>query len=100
MENNQTDRRRFLMGAATAAIGAALPLSGATWRSAAAGQPATPNKRGLTMNTRTLGALQVSELGFGCMSLSANYGPSVDTAQGIPIIRDAHDQGVTFFDTA
>jgi len=52
------------------------------------------------MNTRTLGALQVSELGFGCMSLSANYGPSVDTAQGIRIIRDAHDQGVTFFDTA
>ena len=52
------------------------------------------------MNTRNLGGLQVSELGFGCMSLSGNYGPGVDHAQGIRMIRDAYDQGVTFFDTA
>ena len=52
------------------------------------------------MNQRNLGGLQVSELGFGCMSLSANYGPGVSRAQGIRMIRDAYDQGVTFFDTA
>jgi aryl-alcohol dehydrogenase-like predicted oxidoreductase len=34
------------------------------------------------------------------MSISANYGPPADKAQGIKVIRDAHDQGVTFFDTA
>ncbi len=53
------------------------------------------------MNTRNLGSLQVSELGFGCMGLSGgHYGPGVDRPQGIRMIRAAHEQGVRFFDTA
>ena len=45
--------------------------------------------------------MEVSELGFGDMGLSGgHYGPGVDQAQGIRVIRDAHEQGVTFFDTA
>ncbi|MDM0116241.1 aldo/keto reductase [Variovorax sp. J22R133] len=52
------------------------------------------------MQTRKLGKLVVSEMGAGCMSISANYGPPADVQQGIDIIRSAHDQGVTFFDTA
>jgi aryl-alcohol dehydrogenase-like predicted oxidoreductase len=52
------------------------------------------------MKTRHLGKLQVSELGAGCMSISANYGPPADRKQGIDVIRQAHDNGVTFFDTA
>jgi aryl-alcohol dehydrogenase-like predicted oxidoreductase len=52
------------------------------------------------MKTRTLGKLQVSELGFGCMSISANYGPAADRTHGIQVIRAAHENGVTFFDTA
>jgi aryl-alcohol dehydrogenase-like predicted oxidoreductase len=52
------------------------------------------------MKQRTLGKLEVSELGFGCMSISANYGPAADRTQGIDVIRAAHDKGVTFFDTA
>jgi aryl-alcohol dehydrogenase-like predicted oxidoreductase len=52
------------------------------------------------MRTRKLGKLEVSELGFGCMSISANYGPAADRNQGIEVIRTAHDKGVTFFDTA
>ena len=52
------------------------------------------------MKTRKLGALEVSEMGFGCMSVSANYGPAADKAQGIKVIRTAHEKGVTFFDTA
>jgi aryl-alcohol dehydrogenase-like predicted oxidoreductase len=53
------------------------------------------------MNSRKLGGLEVSELGFGCMGLSGgHYGPGVDHAQGIRMIRAAYDQGVTFFDTA
>ena len=39
-------------------------------------------------------------MGFGCMSISANYGPAADRNKGIEVIRAAHDQGVTFFDTA
>jgi aryl-alcohol dehydrogenase-like predicted oxidoreductase len=52
------------------------------------------------MKTRKLGKLEVSELGAGCMSISANYGPAADKAQGIATIRAAYEKGVTFFDTA
>ena len=52
------------------------------------------------MKRRKLGTLDVSELGSGCMSISANYGPPADRHQGITVIREAHEQGVTFFDTA
>ena len=34
------------------------------------------------------------------MSISANYGPPADRAQGIATIRRAHDKGIKFFDTA
>jgi aryl-alcohol dehydrogenase-like predicted oxidoreductase len=52
------------------------------------------------MKTRKLGKLEVSEMGAGCMSISANYGPAADRNQGIKVIREAHEKGVTFFDTA
>jgi aryl-alcohol dehydrogenase-like predicted oxidoreductase len=52
------------------------------------------------LGTRKLGALEVSALGHGCMSISANYGPPADRNQGIHVIRAAHEKGVTFFDTA
>jgi aryl-alcohol dehydrogenase-like predicted oxidoreductase len=52
------------------------------------------------MNTRKLGTLEVSELGFGCMNLATNYGPAVPIDDAIKVIREAHSKGVTFFDTA
>ncbi|MEY8876517.1 MAG: aldo/keto reductase [Leptothrix sp. (in: b-proteobacteria)] len=54
------------------------------------------------MKTRPLGrsGLQVSALGFGCMGLSYGYGPGVDRAAGVQLIRQAVERGVTFFDTA
>lgn len=52
------------------------------------------------MKTRTLGALEVSALGLGCMGMSVNYGPSPDRADLIAFTRAAFDLGVTFFDTA
>jgi hypothetical protein len=52
------------------------------------------------MKPRKLGKLEVSEIGFGCMSISANYGPPADRNQGIKVIRAAYEKGVTFFDTA
>ncbi|WP_165223058.1 aldo/keto reductase [Aquisphaera insulae] len=54
------------------------------------------------MQTRTLGkgGLEVSAIGLGCMGLSFGYGPPVAEAEGIDLIRDAVDRGVTFFDTA
>src|SRR5947209_12814928 len=41
-----------------------------------------------------------SELGLGCMSISANYGAPAPRDQGIKVIRAAHEKGVTLFDTA
>jgi aryl-alcohol dehydrogenase-like predicted oxidoreductase len=52
------------------------------------------------METRKLGALEVSELGFGCMNLATNYGPAAPIDDAITVIREAHRNGVTFFDTA
>jgi aryl-alcohol dehydrogenase-like predicted oxidoreductase len=54
------------------------------------------------MQQRTLGKgrLEVSALGFGCMGLNFAYGPALERAQAISLIRAAVDRGVTFFDTA
>jgi aryl-alcohol dehydrogenase-like predicted oxidoreductase len=52
------------------------------------------------MQTRQLGNLTVSAIGFGCMGLSFGYGAAVEKADGIKLIRAAADRGVTFFDTA
>ncbi|MGA9798193.1 MAG: aldo/keto reductase [Terriglobales bacterium] len=52
------------------------------------------------MKTRKLGKLEVSELGFGCMNLATNYGPAAPIDEAIKVIREAHNEGVTFFDTA
>jgi len=52
------------------------------------------------MNTRKLGPLTVSELGFGTMSFASVYGAAPEKADAIAVIRGAHDLGVTLFDTA
>jgi len=89
------DRRNFLTQAAL--MGTALAVAPTAW--AAASKPNVAMKSE-TMKTRKLGPLVVSELGAGCMSISANYGPPADRNQGIQVIRTAFDKGVTFFDTA
>jgi aryl-alcohol dehydrogenase-like predicted oxidoreductase len=90
--------RRDLM-ARTALMGAGLAI-GPSLLAACSDQPQETGSRNNSMPTRKLGALEVSELGAGCMSISANYGPPADRNQGIRAIRTAHDKGVTFFDTA
>ncbi|MBJ3783491.1 aldo/keto reductase [Devosia sediminis] len=53
------------------------------------------------MKKRILGqGLEVSAIGFGCMGISQSYGTPLPEADGIRIIRDAFERGVTFFDTA
>jgi aryl-alcohol dehydrogenase-like predicted oxidoreductase len=54
------------------------------------------------MQKRKLGSsgLEVSAIGFGCMGLSAAYGPPTDKREALALIRAAVDRGVTFFDTA
>jgi aryl-alcohol dehydrogenase-like predicted oxidoreductase len=93
--------------AQTALVTAASAMGQAAWAASADhlkepdDQRARPRPEGTSkMETRKLGGLEVSELGAGCMSISANYGPPADRNQGINVIRTAHEKGVTFFDTA
>lgn len=51
------------------------------------------------MQQRTIGSLQVSALGLGCMNMSAGYGPADDTVS-TRLLNEAIDTGYTFFDTA
>ncbi|EFG84554.1 aldo/keto reductase [Novacetimonas hansenii] len=54
------------------------------------------------MQKRILGktGLEVSALGYGCMGLDFSYGHKLSKDDGIILIRQAVDLGVTFFDTA
>ena len=52
------------------------------------------------MNTRKLRDLEVSSIGLGCMGFSQSYPPFIPKEEGISVIRNAFDLGVTFFDTA
>ena len=51
------------------------------------------------MRQRTLGDLEVSAIGLGCMGMSEFYG-ATDEDQSIATIRRALDLGVTFLDTS
>jgi aryl-alcohol dehydrogenase-like predicted oxidoreductase len=88
-------RRNFLVG--TALIGTGLAVGPVAYAKSS-DQPQDTEEN--NMKTRKLGNLEVSELGSGCMSISANYGPPADRNQGIQVIRTAYENGGRFFDTA
>ncbi|KAG6586305.1 putative aldo-keto reductase 1, partial [Cucurbita argyrosperma subsp. sororia] len=44
--------------------------------------------------------LEVSKLGFGCMGLTGIYNSSLSDEDGISILKEAFNKGITFFDTA
>ena len=84
-------RRDFLALLGLAAAATAIPSA------AFGGQAARPVVR---PGRRSLGALEVSELGLGCMSMAGVYNAPADKVQMVALIRAAYDRGVTFFDTA
>jgi len=51
------------------------------------------------MNKRMLGSLEVSEIGLGCMGMSAFYG-STDEREAVATIQRALELGINFLDTA
>ncbi|MFJ2969453.1 aldo/keto reductase [Pseudomonas fulva] len=95
-------RRSFMKAAGIAAVGASLPLGALPVVTPAHAQ--TPQKvrdSVYAIGRRQLANLQVSELGFGCMSNSpGHYGPGINRATSLRVIRDAYDRGIRFFDTA
>jgi aryl-alcohol dehydrogenase-like predicted oxidoreductase len=63
---------------------------------------ARSRREGENMKTRILGktGLEVSALGFGCMGLDFGYASKLSKQEGVTLIRQAANRGVTFFDTA
>jgi len=90
MKDANMSRREFVRTTAIAGTGIALALNSNVY--------GHPNKN--TMKKRKLGKLEVSEIGLGCMNMAGNYNPPADHQQSIATIRNAFEQGVTFFDTA
>lgn len=96
-------RREFVTKAAL--TGAALAVGASVWAGSSVPPTADQGSKTLPgeqvkMTKRHLGNLEVSAIGAGCMSISANYGPPADIAQGIQTLRTAFENGVTFFDSA
>ncbi|TCK20850.1 aldo/keto reductase [Pseudonocardia endophytica] len=54
----------------------------------------------MTIGTRTLGTLEVSAQGLGCMGMSQAYGDTSDRAESVATVHRALDLGVTLLDTA
>lgn len=85
------DRREFITAGMSLALAAMVPH----------GAIATPIRQPVTMPRRKLGALEVSAIGLGCMSMNGGqYNPPKDKREMIRVIHAAVDRGVDFFDTA
>ncbi|MBV8989784.1 MAG: aldo/keto reductase [Solirubrobacterales bacterium] len=52
------------------------------------------------MRMRKIGSLEVSAVGLGAMGFSHAYGPGPSDQEAIKLMREAHQFGCTFFDTA
>ena len=52
------------------------------------------------MKTRRLRNLEVSAIGMGCMGFSTAYGKIPEEKESIRLMREAHDRGCNFYDTA
>lgn len=88
--SSDLDRRQVLVSGAAAGLAAACGIGSAT----AASRPKVLTAR------RKLGSLEVSALGLRCMNAVHAYMPRPSRSEAIRVIREAHDSGVTFFDTA
>jgi len=92
--------KSVLLGAGVAVVPAWLAACAEAPKSRPSGPGQASSGSKPLMKNRKLGTLTVSEVGAGCMSISANYGPPADKKQGIELLRTAYEQGVRFFDTA
>lgn len=93
-------RRQFLTGGL--AFGAVSLLSHALPRKGYAAETTTTEKlqQNNQMEQRKLGTLAVSAIGLGCLPMVGYYGGKYDKKDMIVVIRQAYENGVTFFDTA
>jgi aryl-alcohol dehydrogenase-like predicted oxidoreductase len=91
-------RREFI--ALMAATSVSLPGMALGQKTPPAGSARPAGGTG-SLPRRRLGALEVSAIGLGCMSMNGRqYNPPKDSAEMIRLIHTAIDRGVDFFDTA
>lgn len=103
MENNNNNRRDFIVKSAL--VSAGLLLGNSVF--ASPNKTSSKNTSNYTdslnsdsISRRKLGSLEVTELGFGCMNVAWAYGPATPKEKAVKIIRSAYEKGVRFFDTA
>ncbi len=96
--NEESSRRNFLQRSAIAGVGLLFAPNLLSASNKEVEEKYTEKES--NMNTRKLGKLEVSALGAGCMSISANYGSPAKIEDCIKTIRSAYENGITFFDTA
>lgn len=93
------DRRIFLAAGVGMVAGSLLP----TFATAAQtnGDGASHSSRPSQLETRKLGTLEVSSIGLGVQNMSRKYETTVPyRPEMLNVIREAFDNGVTFFDAA
>jgi aryl-alcohol dehydrogenase-like predicted oxidoreductase len=97
-ESKGISRRDFITRSAV--VGASLAVTKYTWALPGATMQNTTSATKPGNERRKLGSLEVSGLGFGCMNIAWAYGPPTEKSEAVRLIRSAHDEGCTFFDTA
>src|ERR1700712_3201667 len=105
MESNSyqdkgNSRRKFIQRTAISGVGLLLASNLTSASNKYPQNEGNNHKNENKMYLRKLGKLEVSALGAGCMSISANYGAAANIEDGIKTIRIAYEKGVTLFDTA
>lgn len=103
LENKDWTRRTFLKTSASVmALQLVNPFTGfaKNFSPSKENSKMNSNIKSAVLPTRKLGSLEVSAMGFGCMSMQHGYTPRLSNEETAKVIRAAYDKGVTFFDTA
>jgi aryl-alcohol dehydrogenase-like predicted oxidoreductase len=93
-------RRTFVKHSIALGAVAAAELTLGIGKAYSQGKPNTQPGEGQGMKQRSLGGLQVSEIGAGCMTFAGNYNAPIPKSDALKTMRTAFEHGVTFFDTA
>lgn len=95
------NRRDFLQNSSLVSAGLILAGAGLTSFTSKGDSPSSKfNISYSSQKKRTIGSLQVSAIGLGCMNMAGVYNPPQDKAEMVKVIRLAVENGVDFFDTA
>lgn len=95
------ERRKLLVAGAGFAAASLIPYAAATGKSPLGDSAKQGNQPPTSPGKRTLGKLEVSAVGLGVQNMSRKYDTSVPwRPEMVSIIRQAFDEGVTFFDAA